>query len=142
MNNTFKNLFCFFVIEEIWFYIFHRLAHHKSLYKYIHKKHHEYQISFCLASQYCTIIEQIFINILPVVLGPLILKADIHSTMLWLLLVVLSAIHSHSGYAFPYMSNISFHDYHHYNFKGNYGLFGVMDNIFKTNKDYLKIKNN
>lgn len=32
------------VIEDAWHYFLHRLLHHKKLYKYIHKVHHEFVV--------------------------------------------------------------------------------------------------
>jgi methylsterol monooxygenase len=41
------------VIEDTWHYWIHRfLHHHKQLYKYIHKIHHNYQAPFGMVSEY------------------------------------------------------------------------------------------
>lgn len=34
------------VIEDTWHYFLHRLLHHKRIYKYIHKVHHEFQVRY------------------------------------------------------------------------------------------------
>lgn len=33
------------VIEDTWHYFLHRLLHHRRIYKYIHKVHHEFTVS-------------------------------------------------------------------------------------------------
>ncbi len=82
------------------------------------------------------------INMFPVLLGPYLLSPHPHLLLLWIVLVIMAAVHSHSDYNFPYMGNISFHDYHHYNFKGNYGVFRILDKLFKTDESYTSfIKN-
>jgi fatty acid hydroxylase domain-containing protein 2 len=135
------HFFCFCILEEIWFYTFHRLAHNKYLYKHIHKKHHEYKAPFCLTSQYCSLIEQIFINIIPLVLGPFIMKSHPHCILMWISLSIVSALNSHSDYNFPYMASVIFHDFHHYNFNCNYGAFLFMDRIFDTDREYINFIN-
>jgi len=137
-----KNFFWFCIIEEIWFYTFHRLAHHKYFYKHVHKMHHEYKAPFCLTAQYCSLIEQIVINITPLMLGPLIMQSHPHAILMWFLLSIVSALHSHSDYNFPFMASVMFHDFHHYNYKGNYGVFVFMDKLFNTDKEYNKFKEN
>ena len=36
------------VVEEILFYYSHRLFHHGSIYKYVHKIHHDFQVGLLL----------------------------------------------------------------------------------------------
>ena len=31
------------IVTDAWFYVFHKLGHHKKLYKHIHKIHHTYE---------------------------------------------------------------------------------------------------
>lgn len=33
------------VVEDTWHYFLHRLLHHRRIYKYIHKVHHEFTVS-------------------------------------------------------------------------------------------------
>ncbi|XP_029140659.1 methylsterol monooxygenase 1-like, partial [Protobothrops mucrosquamatus] len=40
------------VIEDTWHYFLHRLLHHKRIYKYIHKVHHEFVVFMFLFSGY------------------------------------------------------------------------------------------
>lgn len=47
----------FFVMEDFWHYFAHRGLHHKSIYKYIHKLHHEFSAPFGLAAEYAHPIE-------------------------------------------------------------------------------------
>lgn len=42
------------VIEDAWHYFLHRLLHHKRIYKYIHKVHHEFVV--CITLFYSLII--------------------------------------------------------------------------------------
>ena len=53
-------------------------------------------------------------NILPVLLGPVIMNSHNLSTYIWMAYVILETISAHSGYQFP-LNPISpvFHDFHH-----------------------------
>lgn len=37
------------VVEDTWHYFLHRLLHHRRIYKYIHKVHHEFTVSTATA---------------------------------------------------------------------------------------------
>lgn len=45
------------VLEDTWHYFFHRLLHHKRIYKYIHKIHHHYQAPFGMVAEYAHPVE-------------------------------------------------------------------------------------
>lgn len=58
----------FFIVEEALFYAVHRILHHPKLY-WIHKDHHEYNITITLAAQYAHPLEHLLANTLPGGLG-------------------------------------------------------------------------
>ena len=47
------------IIEDTWQYWFHRLLHHKSIYKYVHKIHHHFQAPFGMVAEYAHPIETV-----------------------------------------------------------------------------------
>jgi sterol desaturase/sphingolipid hydroxylase (fatty acid hydroxylase superfamily) len=47
------NLVVMSFIYEFYFYYSHRLLHHRSLYKYVHKVHHEFTAPFSITAMHC-----------------------------------------------------------------------------------------
>jgi methylsterol monooxygenase len=64
-----KDWIVFVLLREFGFYYSHRLLHHPSIYKYIHKKHHEWQTPIAITAIYCHPFEHVFGNLLPAFLG-------------------------------------------------------------------------
>ena len=46
------------VIEDTWHYFFHRALHDKRIYKYIHKIHHNFQVSLINVEIGCGVLKQ------------------------------------------------------------------------------------
>lgn len=113
--------------EDILFYTFHRILHMKPFYSLIHKKHHKYQQPVAFTAVYCTQIEHIIANVTPVLVAPLITGLPWPWVKLWIVMVTVNTLMSHSGYWFG-----EFHDIHHEKFTWNYGVFGLMDQAFST----------
>ncbi|XP_072170718.1 fatty acid hydroxylase domain-containing protein 2-like isoform X2 [Diadema setosum] len=137
-------LFVFLVIEEMGFYYSHRLFHHPRLYKYIHKKHHEWTAPISVVAIYAHPIEHIFANTLPAVMGPMVMGSHIATLCMWLTIAQTSAIISHCGYHFPLLPSPEAHDFHHLKFTNNYGTLGILDrfhgtdNLFRKTKSYQR----
>jgi methylsterol monooxygenase len=141
------------IAEDIMFYFGHRLLHSKYLYKRIHKVHHDHKVTISLASEYAHPVEFVIGNIIPTMAGTFILGTNIHcyTQMCWIFIRICETSVSHSGYNFPVsISNLipfatesDFHNYHHLNFKDNYGSqTKIWDYLCKTiGKDYkIKLK--
>jgi sterol desaturase/sphingolipid hydroxylase (fatty acid hydroxylase superfamily) len=131
-----KYIFLPFMVD-ILFYSSHKLLHNKYLF-YFHKRHHELVNPIGIGSFYMSPFEFYCTVIIPV-FGPLILLgANIYNIHLWTTFTIFNAICiSHSN-----TKNLSeFHDYHHNNFKYNFGIDLFMDNLFNT-KYYRHVNTN
>jgi sterol desaturase/sphingolipid hydroxylase (fatty acid hydroxylase superfamily) len=76
----------FGILEDTTFYWAHRLLHHRLIYKYIHKKHHEYQTTIGVAAEYAHPIEFIGSNVIPFAVGPRLLNS--HIVTMWIFLII------------------------------------------------------
>ena len=86
------------VVDEIFFYSAHRLAHHRALYQHVHKIHHQWTAPIALASDYCHPLEHLFVNVLPNISYALIFGMDPFSYLMWWIIVYLGSQTNHSGY--------------------------------------------
>eukprot|EP00030_Apusomonadida_sp_AF-17_P005896 a676613_317.p1 GENE.a676613_317~~a676613_317.p1 ORF type:complete len:322 (-),score=116.69 a676613_317:21-959(-) len=138
---------CFYciVIEDFYFYWVHRYLHHPSIYKHIHKIHHEHKAPFGIAAEYAHPIETAFLGI-GTMLGPMLLIDHLLTLWIWLVVRLFQTIEVHSGYDFPWSLNrwipfwggAIFHDFHHEKFDGNYSsTFTLWDKVFGTDDKYL-----
>jgi methylsterol monooxygenase len=127
---------CAFV-EEVVFYSMHRIMHTRYLYERIHKIHHEWVAPIGMVALYAHPVEHVLCNLLPVALGPLLLGSHLYVWWLWLTLATFAAVLSHSGLDIPVLSP-EFHDLHHRFSKNNYGVLGILDGLFGTDRELDK----
>ncbi|KAG4072575.1 hypothetical protein HA402_004664 [Bradysia odoriphaga] len=134
------HLIFFQMVREVTFYYSHRLLHHPSLYKWIHKKHHTWTSPVAIAAAYCHPVEHIFSNVIPIALGPSILNS--HTILLWIYTVyaTIETLTVHSGFHLPLLKSPEFHDFHHLKFNCNYGVTGLMDRFHGTDSLFRKSK--
>uniref|UniRef100_A0A8C8VFU0 Fatty acid hydroxylase domain containing 2 n=1 Tax=Pelusios castaneus TaxID=367368 RepID=A0A8C8VFU0_9SAUR len=130
----------FILLEEILFYYSHRLVHHPLLYKRIHKKHHEWTAPVGVVSLYAHPVEHVVSNMLPLLVGPIVLGSHVASIMVWLCLAILATSISHCGYHLPFLPSPEFHDFHHLKFNQCYGVLGVLDRLHGTDTLFKQTK--
>ena len=70
-------IFCM-VCEDFTFHMAHRALHWKKIYPYIHKIHHRHVTTTGIAAEYAHPIEFVFGNLIPSLVGALILGPNIH----------------------------------------------------------------
>ena len=71
------------IFAEIWFYHTHILFHHPLLYKYIHKKHHDFIEPYALVSVFCTTSEFFICNFITVVITPILVNLTSIYLYIW-----------------------------------------------------------
>ncbi|XP_023569030.1 fatty acid hydroxylase domain-containing protein 2 isoform X1 [Octodon degus] len=130
----------FTLIEEVLFYYSHRLLHHPTFYKRIHKKHHEWTAPIGVISLYAHPVEHVASNMLPAAVGPLLMGAHLSSITVWFSLALIITSISHCGYHLPFLPSPEFHDYHHLKFNQCYGVLGVLDHLHGTDTMFKQTK--
>ncbi|KAL2917384.1 hypothetical protein HK105_203048 [Polyrhizophydium stewartii] len=133
-----KHLLVFAVIEEVGFYYGHRLLHSPRLYRLIHKKHHEFTAPIGVAATYAHPIEHLLSNLLPLIIGPLVMGSHILVFWAWITIAQFTTINSHCGFYFPGFPTPLAHDYHHQVFNANYGVLGILDGLHGTRGNFLR----
>lgn len=132
------------VIEDTWHYFLHRLLHHKRIYKYIHKVHHEFQAPFGIEAEYAHPLETLILGT-GFFIGIVLLCDHVILLWAWVTVRLLETIDVHSGYDIPlnplnyipFYTGARHHDFHHMNFIGNYAsTFTWWDRIFGTDVQY------
>mmetsp|Transcript_55562 Transcript_55562/g.109691 ORF Transcript_55562/g.109691 Transcript_55562/m.109691 type:complete len:263 (+) Transcript_55562:60-848(+) len=144
-----RDLLVAVAINDTMFYWVHRALHHSSVYKYIHKQHHEFKTPIGIACKFAHPIEDIFANSIPTILGPLLMGSHAKVFWFWLFIRLLETIDAHSGYSFPlspfhmfgFQGGADRHDFHHSHNVGCYGSFTIFwDWICGTDKAFLDWK--
>jgi len=142
-------IFASIMIMDFLFYWSHRFLHHRLIYKYIHKQHHEFKTTIGIASEYAHPIEGVISNIIPTIIGPILQGAHLYVFLLWLFIRELETLDAHSGFKFPFspFNFIPFqggadrHDFHHSHNVGNFGAFFIFwDWLCGTDVSYTNWK--
>lgn len=128
------DVFC----TDLGFYYIHRSFHAKLLYPLFHKQHHEFTAPVGLAATYCTLTEHVLSNLLPNIIGVLIVPHHWSQLTFSFLFLQFAAICTHSGYNIPWMPSNLQHDFHHFAFNENFGPTGLFDAVHGTNKKYMR----
>lgn len=136
------------LLTDFFGYFWHRAMHHKSIYKYVHKHHHQYKVNIGIAAIFAHPVED-FGNTLTVISGSLFTGCHVLVFWTWITVRLLEAINAHSGYHFlpleltGFLSGGEFHEFHHSHNVGNYGAFFTFwDTLFGTDVAYNEYQQN
>ena len=122
-------------VDDFFFYWGHRFAHHKLLYKYIHKRHHEFKHPIAISVEWAHPLEDALVNTFPTVVGSLVLRSHVLVFWLYVGCKLWQSIDAHSSFDLPFpfspwsavpaigMDCSSAHHAHHSINTGNYGGF-------------------
>lgn len=120
------------LLEDALFYWSHRMLHDTRVYKYFHKRHHEFHTPASLAAEYAHPFEAMVGNFIPFLAGPIVTGMGMNEICAWFVVRMTKTAETHSGYMFPlapfsifpsWMITAAHHDFHHSQNKGYYGSF-------------------
>jgi Delta7-sterol 5-desaturase len=144
---AYSGFFIMLLVDDAWFYVFHRLMHHPRIYKYIHAEHHKSVDVNPFTSLSFHFLEPFILTfwVFPLSFMMPMYAPAVGVVQLWGLL---ENIKSHLGYEFypkwfnnswlRFMTTSTHHNMHHSKFNGNYGIhFRIWDRLFGTEfKEY------
>ena len=143
-----KTIAICFVVEDLFFYIVHRILHWPYFYKWIHKVHHEHSSDvFSIVAEWAHPLETAILG-LGTILGPIVSRCDHVATLwAWLFFRLLQTVDTHSGYVFPwspsnwipFVAGPDCHWVHHATFNTQFAsTFTLWDKVFGTDKTFRR----
>jgi len=139
------HILIFMICEDTMFYWSHRMLHHPAIYKHIHKKHHEFKTTIGIASEYAHTVEWFVSNLMPFMMGPLLIGPHMVTLWIWMFIRVVETVEAHSGCTvpfspfnfLPFQGGAERHDYHHMYNVGSFGsFFNYWDKIMGTDASF------
>jgi len=137
LQTTLLHILVCMLSHDMFFYYSHRLLHHKAIYKYIHKVHHEWTSPVSITAIYAHPVEHMMLNI-SVSSGAFLMGSPLPVLWLWFCLITMQVMNDHCGYHFPLFFSPEFHDFHHLKFHTSYGWYGIWDWIHGTDEQFDK----
>lgn len=116
------------IIMDGWFYLVHRLLHHKLFYRW-HKQHHQFYVPYPLVAVYSSPLEALLCDATAMGLGPSLLKMSGLELEIWMVLAAIHSLVIHSS-----LVHARSHNVHHGTNTHNFGLLSLFDRLFGTYK--------
>jgi len=132
-------------IEDMAHYILHRILHTRLLYKWIHKRHHEFESPMALSGNYAHPLETMILSVATFLPMAIIPNFQLFTFYIWVVVRWIDASFEHCGYDImphylPFHGGVTFHDAHHSTFTSNFGSrFTFLDKLLNTYKDPLTL---
>ena len=132
-NNLLLNigwLFMQLAVADFCFYLVHYSFHKNRFLQKQHLKHHEFRDTSSFVAGHKTLFEYIMVtlcDLLPI----FIFGYDITQLCSWTIVGNAYNLEGHSSLSLFFVPS-DFHDLHHTNFQGNYGIQGLWDKVFGT----------
>uniref|UniRef100_A0A7S4SMG9 Fatty acid hydroxylase domain-containing protein n=1 Tax=Alexandrium monilatum TaxID=311494 RepID=A0A7S4SMG9_9DINO len=126
-------------LTEVFFYYGHRSLHSPTLYRLVHKRHHEWKAPVSIAALYFHPLEHC-VTLFDALMPSLLLGLHPDTHRLWVCLSTLGVVLHHSGLEWPldslppFESMVVQHDLHHKYTSCNYGVLGVLDWLHGTGR--------
>ncbi len=114
------------LIEDAWFYWWHRAMHHKWVFKYVHESHHVSVDSSPLTQNAFNFVESLIVP-MGAIVATMLVPSWGPAYFAFQLFGQISNMVAHSGYEFyprwtlSWKTNSTHHNMHHQYFDGNYG---------------------
>eukprot|EP00928_Gymnodinium_smaydae_P007663 TRINITY_DN12744_c0_g2_i3.p1 TRINITY_DN12744_c0_g2~~TRINITY_DN12744_c0_g2_i3.p1 ORF type:complete len:347 (+),score=15.23 TRINITY_DN12744_c0_g2_i3:110-1150(+) len=135
------DLFFSIVVEEFIFYYIH-ITMHKSptLYRLIHKAHHEFKAPVAFGSCYGHPFEHVCMDMPPGFLCAMLLRGNGHlySAFFYQLFTLTAGQEEHCGFILPWRAGEIEHEIHHEKNDVNYGVLGMCDYLHGTSHVALR----
>ncbi|KAK8750442.1 hypothetical protein OTU49_014833, partial [Cherax quadricarinatus] len=112
LHRVLAHLLVCILLEEVAFYYLHRLFHQRLLYTHVHKIHHQWKSPIAITAAYAHPVEHVLCNLVPLMLGPVLVAAHPATLWVWATLATLGTLIHHSGYHLPFLLSPQFHDFH------------------------------
>jgi sterol desaturase/sphingolipid hydroxylase (fatty acid hydroxylase superfamily) len=138
--------------NEVLFYCAHRAFHEvPGMYVRFHKQHHKYVGTIGFAAEYAHPIEQLLANQIPTAFYVIFCSREVGQAVFftWLVWRLWETFEAHSGYSFTgswpsklgftYGERARFHDWHHSDNRGCYGVYWL-DYLFGTMDSYAQLE--
>ncbi|KZS17856.1 Uncharacterized protein APZ42_015815 [Daphnia magna] len=133
---TFQRFVVVFLIlistQEVVGYYTHRLFHHRLIYKWTHKLHHQWTAPIALSAYYNRPLDHLIVNLMPATIGLPLTNAHFFTSWLWLTWATLRTLSDHSGYHVLSFPSPRRRDFHHLKFTECYGVWGPLDYLHGT----------
>jgi sterol desaturase/sphingolipid hydroxylase (fatty acid hydroxylase superfamily) len=92
-----------------------------------------------MAAIYAHPLEHVLSNMLPILLGPIIMRSHLFVYWIWQAVCITGTMINHSCYCLPGMGQPTKHDFHHYVQEENYGVLGLADRLHQTDREYQRM---